>query len=106
MFDQKVSKSLGNKLIEDLNIVNPKEYLKNNPEILAKWMYENQDEERFDYDYRLYVAFAENDLDANLIESIVKNTDFSNPIEIEFEYKHKSAGVIQYKTKCIVIIIG
>ncbi len=106
MFDQKVSKSLGKKLIEKLNMENPMDYLKKNPHILAKWMYENQDQERFDYDYRLYVAFGDNDLEPNRIVNIIKSTNFSDPIDIEFSYKHKSSGILEYKTKCLVIIIG
>lgn len=103
-FDQKVSRSVGGSFIDNYeddfyNIAI------NNPELVAISLYENQDEERFDADPRLYVVYLDNDISSESIEQSIIDCDFNAPFDIEFEYKHSGNNYRTYRTFCYIILL-
>lgn len=88
-FDQKVSKSVGSDFIkkygDDYRLV-----AINDPQALAVSLYEHQDPDRFGADPRFLVVYLDTDLSSSEIEILLKNIDFSNPMDVKFEYKSKN----------------
>ena len=103
-FDQKVAKSPTNEF---------KRYFKdnwrteaiNNPTLIAEYLYKYQDEGRFGADPRLLVVYIDEDVSIDKIRKIIDNSDLSNPIEVNFTYKHKIQGEKHYKVPCFVILL-
>jgi len=103
-FDQKVGRSIGKAFIEKYG----DEYRKTaieKPELVAKSLYENQDEERFGCEPRLLVAYLDSDLTTEDVERSLASVDFSCPINIEFEYAFSNGNVQTYKTDCYIVLL-
>ena len=77
----------------------------NNPGLVAKYLYTYQDEGRFGADPRLLVVYLDESITAKRIKEILDGVDLINPLEVDFEYRHKTHGVKHYKTKCFVILL-
>lgn len=103
-YDQKVSRSVGKKFKEDYG-ENYKEYAIKHPEIVAKYLYQGQDEDRFGYQPRLLVVYLDDDVKPEKIADIIIKTNFKNPIQLEFDYNHAKVGVKNYKTECFVVLL-
>ena len=59
-----------------------------NPEIVAKYLYENQNETRFGYEDRIYIVqLNRNTATINGIERICRDLNFSDPFTVDFKYK-------------------
>lgn len=82
-----------------------REQAKAHPEEVAKYLYEYQSEERFGSESRLLIVYLDQDVSLEKIKAALNNLDFSKPIELEFNFKHK-AGIKKYKTKCFVILLS
>ncbi len=109
-YDQKISKSPTGKFKKDFESEpgGYKEYAKKNPELVAKYLYELQDEGGFGSNNRLFVVFLDNDkISFELAELKIYLSQFENlkPFKISFRYKHKSLGEKEYKTNAYVILI-
>ena len=104
-FDQKVAKSPTNEFVVEYG-TKYREIAINHPEIVAKFLYENQDEGRFGADSRLLIVYIDDDVSPEKIEEIINQTDLNNPIEIKFTYQHEKVGEKDYKVKCFVIILS
>lgn len=72
---------------------------------MAKSLYENQDEERFDGDPRIYVVYLDDDISSDTIEQAIIDTDFNNPIEIDFEYRHSNRNILFHRTHCYILLL-
>ena len=107
-YDQKVAKSIGSdlsKLIEKGEIT--KDDLINNPIPLLKWMYENQGEDRFDSDKRLYVIFLDPQEECTIgdIEKSIESSDILNK-SYKFTFKYgKGEKEKDYETEAKLILI-
>ena len=103
-YDQKVGKSVGAAFKKQYG-ENYREVALSHPELVAKSLYENQDEERFGDEPRLLVVYLDSEVDSQRILSQLSDIDFSKPYEIEFDYKHSNNVVIKHKTKCFVVLL-
>lgn len=103
-FDQKVSRSVGKAFIDEYGD-NAYNIAINYPHLLAKSLYENQDEERFDDVPRLYVVYLDNNIQSEIIEQCICNTDFNVPMDIEFNYIHSNHEIITHRTNCFVLLL-
>jgi len=104
-FDQKVAKSPTNEFMMEYG-QEWREMAINHPEIVAKFLYEHQDEGRFGADSRLLVVYLDDDISPEKIEEIINKTDLDNPIKIKFTYKHEKVGERDYEVKCFIIILS
>ncbi len=107
-FDQKVSKSPTKEFIGAYGEDTYKDYAKENPQEVARFLYQYQDEERFGSEKRLFVVFLDKvklNVDFDTLKNYLLQIETSSPYEIEFEYKHKSSGIKKYKTSAFVILI-
>ena len=102
-YDQKVAKSPTDKFKKDYG-KNWLETAIKNPELVAKYLYENQDEERFDCKNRLYVVSLTDEINYEKLKETIENIDFSKPFEVSFNYNHKTGGLRQYKSSCFVVL--
>ena len=75
------------------------------PDWVAISLYENQDEERFDDDPRLYVVYLDTDISSEAIERSIRETNFEEPMEIEFDYIHSNRERITHSTYCYVLLL-
>ncbi len=103
-FDQKVIRSVGQAFKDEFG----NDYYDiaiNYPELVAKSLYENQDEERFDDEPRLYVVYMDDDISSDSIEQAIIDTDFYNPIEIDFEYSHSNRNILLHRTYCYILLL-
>ena len=103
-FDQKVSRSVGRNFINEYG-ENYRQIAIQNPELVAKCLYEYQDEERFGYEPRLLVVYLDSDLELEDIEASIAEADLTNPTNIEFEYLHSNGQTATYGTYCYVILL-
>lgn len=104
-FDQKVSRSVGNAFIDTYGERYYRVAIKE-PELVAISLYENQDEERFGYEPRLLIVYLDDiDMSNESIEESIMKTDLSEPVHIEFEYRHSNHEIVRYKTYCYVLIL-
>lgn len=103
-YDQKVGKSVGKTFIKEFG-PNYREIALAHPELVAKSLYENQDEERFGDEARLLIVYLDSDVNSKSIQEQLDKIDFSSPYEITFDYKHSNNIVISHKTKCFVILL-
>lgn len=103
-FDQKVSRSVGGAFIDKFG----EDYYDiaiRNPEFVAISLYENQDEERFDADPRLYVVYLDSDVSTENIERSIMDYDLYEPYDIAFDYYHSNSERLVHKTYCYVILL-
>lgn len=103
-FDQKVSRSVGRSFIN----AHKDDYYNvaiNQPEMVAISLYENQDEERFDDDPRLYVVYLDTNISSEAIEQSIIETSLEEPMEIEFDYAHSNRERITHSTYCYVLLL-
>ena len=103
-YDQKVGKSVGKSFINQYG-ENYREIAVACPDLVAKSLYENQDEERFGDEARLLIVYLDNNISANDIRTQISEIDFSAPYEITFDYKHSNNIVISHRTKCFVVLL-
>ncbi|MBR3754115.1 MAG: hypothetical protein IKK49_03295 [Clostridia bacterium] len=103
-YDQKVGKSVGKAFIKEYG-QNYREIALANPELVAKSLYKNQDEERFGDEPRLLIVYLDSDVNSQSIQKQLDSIDFSAPYDITFDYKHSNNIVISHKTKCFVILL-
>lgn len=103
-FDQKVAKSPTNEFKSHFKD-DWREVAIKNPELVAEYLYEYQDEGRFGADPRLLVVYIDEDVSISRIREIIKRANLNNPIEINFSYKHKVQGEKNYKVPCFVILL-
>lgn len=103
-FDQKVAKSPTNEFKRDFS-EDWKNYAKENPEEVAKYLYKYQDEGRFGADSRLLVVYLDEDVTIERIAEIIQETDLEEPLKITFEYNHKNQGIKTYQVNCFVILL-
>ena len=103
-YDQKVSKSVGGSFIDSY----PENYRQvaiENPDLVAKSLYENQDNARFGSEPRLLIVYLDSDVSTDSLEDKLKNIDFGNPINIDFEFKEKGKAKEEYNTDCFVVLL-
>lgn len=103
-FDQKVAASPTTQFQKKYG-ENWREQAKTHPEEVAKYLYEYQSEERFGSEPRLLIVYLDQDVSLEKTKAALNDLDFSKPIELEFDFKHK-AGIKKYKTKCFVILLS
>lgn len=103
-YDQKVSKSVG-KAFQNQYGDDFREIAINNPSLVAISMYENQDEERFGEEPRLLIIYLDSDVKSNQIEEQLRNINFNEPMQIDFEYRHSNNNVLQHHTECFVVLL-
>lgn len=102
-FDQKVAKSVGNDFI-NMYGENYRQIAIDNPNLVAVSMYQNQDEERFGDEPRLLIVYLDSDVSSKQIESQLSSINFSQPIQISFDYRHKD-GIRTHNTNCFVVLL-
>lgn len=103
-YDQKVSKSVTLGFIRDYK-ENWKDIAKAHPELVAKYLYEYQDEARFGAESRLLVVYLDEDLTNNDIYKCVTTADMKKPITISFEYNHSNNIKVNYTVDCFIILL-
>ncbi len=103
-FDQKVAKSPTNQFKRKYGEDWKKEAI-SNPKKVAEYLYKYQDEGRFGADSRLLVVYLDEDVSIDKIAETIENTDLENPLEITFEYNHKTQGTKTYKVNCFIILL-
>jgi len=103
-FDQKVARSPTTEFKEKY-WDNWKEFAKQNPEIVAQFLYQYQDEGRFWHWPRLYVVYLDEDIEPLRIKQTIEQIDLSKPSSITFSYKHKSAWIKTYQTQAFIILL-
>ena len=104
-FDQKVSRSVTKNFIKDFG-TNWREKAIKNPGLVAKYLYEYQDEARFGHESRLLIVYLDEDITNEDIKYCVKNVNFRKPRHISFEYKHSSGEVKIYDVVCYIILLS
>lgn len=104
-FDQKVSRSVTDKFKEDFK-ENWKVKAIEDPALVAKYLYEQQDEGRFGCSPRLYIVYLDEDISPIAIKESIEKIDLDNPMDITFTFKHKSTERKTYKTQVFVILLG
>jgi hypothetical protein len=104
-FDQKVSRSVGREFVKKYG-ENYTEIIENDPIKLIESLYINQDEARFDYDYRFYVVFDNMDFKSikNINEKLVLNKTLKI-YDVIFDYAHKEGPVQKYQTKAMLLFV-
>lgn len=103
-FDQKVSRSVGRAFIDYYG----EDYYNtaiNRPDLVAASLYENQDEERFDDDPRLYVVYLDTDISSEAIARSIIETNLEEPLEVEFDYIHSNHETIHHRAYCYVLLL-
>jgi len=102
-YDQKVAKSPTREFIKDYHSDWKKTAIEN-PNLVAKYLYEKQDEGRFGAEPRLLIVYLDEDVSIEKIKNTIKNTNLANPISINFTYKHENLGEKNYKVSCFIIL--
>lgn len=104
-FDQKVSRSVTDKFKDDFQ-ENWKNKAIENPALVAKYLYEQQDEGRFGSSPRLYIVYLDEDISPIAIKNSIEKINLDEPLDITFTFKHKNTGERTYKTQAFVILLG
>lgn len=104
-FDQKVSRSVTDKFKDDFQ-ENWKNKAIENPALVAKYLYEQQDEGRFGSSPRLYIVYLDEDISPITIKNSIEKINLDEPLDITFTFKHKNTGERTYKTQAFVILLG
>lgn len=103
-FDQKVAKSPTNEFKRDFKD-DWKNYAIEHPEKVAEYLYKYQDEGRFGADSRLLVVYLDEDVTIERIAEIIQETNLEEPLDVTFEYNHKSQGTKSYRVNCFVVLL-
>ena len=103
-FDQKTSKSVGKDFIAKYG-ENYRKTAIDNPALLARSLYENQDSERFGAEPRFLVVYLDSDLTSDELEKLLKGIDFSKPLKFDFDYKDREGNINRYTTECYLILL-
>lgn len=103
-FDQKVSRSVGTSFIRTYGSKYRSVAL-SRPDLVAVSLYENQDEERFDQDPRLYIVYLDSDISSESIKRSIAETSFEKPTEVYFNYTHSNGRVTEHRTYCYVLLL-
>lgn len=103
-FDQKVARSPTTEFKQEY-WDNWKEFAKNNPHIVAQYLYQYQDEWRFWHGPRLYVVYLDEDIQPIKIKQTIEKIDLSHPSSITFSYKHKTGWIKTYQTQAFTILL-
>lgn len=104
-FDQKVSRSVTDKFKDDFQ-ENWKNKAIENPALVAKYLYEQQDEGRFGSSPRLYIVYLDEDISPIAIKNSIEKINLDEPLDITFTFNHKNTGERTYKTQAFVILLG
>jgi len=104
-FDQKVAKSPTKQFRRDFGDV-WKQHAIDHPEEVAAYLYRYQDEGRFGADSRLLVVYLDEDVSIDTIAQTIEATDLQEPIEVTFDYSHKTQGTKTYKVNCFIILLS
>lgn len=104
-FDQKVAKSPTAEFRRDFG-ENWKEHATEYPEEVAAYLYRYQDEGRFGADSRLLVVYLDEDVSIETIAKTIEDIDLQDPIEVTFDYDHKTQGTKTYKVNCFIILLS
>lgn len=104
-FDQKVSRSVTNEFKRDFGDC-WREVAVNDPAKVAQYLYEYQDEGRFDYSPRLFIVYLDENISPLEAKNTIENINLDEPLDISFTYRHKIEGEIAYKTQAFVILLG
>ncbi|WP_219349835.1 hypothetical protein [Helicobacter sp. 13S00482-2] len=104
-FDQKVSRSVSDKFKKDFRD-NWKIKAFKNLGLVAKYLYEQQDEGRFGSSPRLCIVYLDEDISAIVIKNSIKRMDLDELLEITFAFKHKNTGERTYKTQAFVVLFA
>lgn len=103
-YDQKVSRSVSRKFIEQYG-EKYREKAIENPALVAECLYKYQDEERFGDEPRLLVVYLDTDLSLKDIENSLNKVNFNEPYKIKFDYTHSKTVVQTHETNCYVILL-
>lgn len=103
-YDQKVAKSPTKQFKDKFKNLWRQQAI-NNPQLVARYLYEYQDEGRFGADPRLLVVYIDEDISIDRIKEIINTTNLAKPTEINFSFKHKIQGEINYTVPCFVILL-
>lgn len=112
-FDQKVT-TIPDGLERDLREEHGEDYdcaghVRDNPEELARWFYENQGADSFGTEPRLFVVLLGDDSPAAIKEA-VQSAEVDKMINVDFDYKGKDKRGTDhsgsYQTKAAVIFVG
>ena len=77
----------------------------NNPQIVAKYLYENQNENRFGSNPRIFIVELENKIQSiEDIENECRNLNFGNPHKINFDYMI-NGEIKNYTTEALVVFV-
>ena len=104
-YDQKVARSPTNEFKRDFGD-NWKNHAIQNPSIVAKYLYQYQDEGRFGASPRLLIVYLDEEITPIKIKEIIQNTSLESPLQITFDFKHKNYGNQAYKTEAFVILLS
>ena len=103
-YDQKVAKSVGGAFLQTYG-ENYRTIAIAHPELVAKSLYENQDEERFGAEPRLLIVYLDSDIDSSSIENQLRAIDFTHPTDVEFDYIHSNNNRVHHRTKCFIVLL-
>lgn len=103
-YDQKVARSPTKEFKRDFGENWKQEAIKN-PSLVAKYLYQYQDEGRFGASPRLLIVYLDEEITPLKIKHIIENTSLETPLEITFDFNHRSAGVQTYRTEAFVILL-
>ena len=103
-FDQKVSRSVGKNFIEKYGD-NYRQIAIQRPDLVARCLYEYQDEARFGSEPRLLVVYLDSDLSLEDIEKSLGTVNFNKPTNIEFNFIHSDGREERYQTYCYIILL-
>ena len=103
-YDQKVASSPTKQFQKDFGLNWQKKAI-SSPKLVAKYLYEHQDEGRFDWRPRLLIVSLEAKIDPGQLQKCLKQARLKKPLEISFKFNHKIEGVKLYKTKCFVVLL-
>lgn len=103
-YDQKVAKSPTNQFKRAYG-ERWKEEAISNPAVVAKFLYQYQDEGRFDADPRLLIVYLDENVSPGRIKAAIHESDLTNPISIQFEFNHRAQGIQNYNTQCFVVLL-
>ncbi len=103
-YDQKVSRSVGKSFTEKYGEAYRQTAIER-PDLLAKSLYQNQDQARFGKEPRLLIVYLDEDLTINDIEESLKSANLNKPLELEFEYIHAHNDIRIYSTQCYIVLL-
>lgn len=103
-YDQKVARSPTNEFKRNFG-ENWKQVAIENPAMVAKFLYQFQDEGRFGASPRLFIVYLDEEITPLRVKQIIENISLETPLEVIFDFNHKSTGKQTYKTEAFVILL-